>query len=408
MLKKLKHNHRVAAMIGTALEYYDMSLYGFMTPILVSVFLPEMSKINAIILTFISLPIGILIRPIGALVIGAIGDKHGRKKGLVVGITGMACVTGLTGLLPTYNDIGIMAPIGMLLCRIMQGFFVAGEYNGGAIFVLEHTNQGNKGLLSGLYCAYTVSGILAASGITTLISKLPIEYWRLPYILGFITGLIGLYIRKYVSETPEFIIYKDTPAINTNTIIKNYKPLLQAITVSGFFGALYNFHTVLLISFLPMVTSFTTSVVMLINFCTTLIYMLLLPVFGHLADKITFQHSMRYAASTVVVCALPLVFLIQLNDIAYIILLKVIFAILTAWFVAPFHAWIQSLFSVKMRYTAVSVSYSIGSQLGGMIPALSLWLWKYSNSLLSIALPLLLWAVLAFFALRAQYDSIHR
>ncbi len=398
-MKKLKNNHRIAAMIGTALEYYDMSLYGFMTPILVSIFLPEMSKINAIIITFLALPIGTLVRPIGALVIGKIGDKHGRKTGLIIAITGMAFITGLTGLLPTYNDIGILAPILMLTCRTIQGFFVAGEYNGGAIFVLEHTKATNKGLMSGYYCAYTVSGILAAAAMTTLISYLPIGYWRLPYFLGFITGLIGIYIRKYVAETPEFLAYKNTPPLPTITIFKNYKPILQAIAISGFFGALYNFHTVLLISFLPMVTSFSTSTIMLVNSCTTVIYMFLLPISGYVADKISFRRSMSYATITTIILVYPLISLIKLNDLTSIFVMKAMFAIITAWFVGPFHAWIQSLFAIKARYTAVSVSYSIGSQLGGTIPALSLWIWKETDSLLSITFVLLFWATLAFFTL---------
>ncbi len=405
MLKKLKNNHKFAAMIGTALEYYDMSLYGFMTPLLVIIFLPDMPKLNAIILTFIVLPIGILIRPLGALFIGKIGDNYGRKIGLIIGISGMACVTGLTGLLPTYSDVGILAPILMLICRILQGFFVAGEYNGGAIFVLEHSKQNTRGLSSGFYCAFTVLGILTASGVTTLISYLPQEYWRLPYILGFVTGLIGLYMRKHLVETPEFIAYKDMPPIKTSAIVKNYKPILQAIGVAGFFSALYNFHTVLMISFIPIVTSLTTSDMMYINFKTTLIYMVALPIFGYIADKITFRRSMHYAAITTIIVSYPLILLITLNNPHYIFLMKAVFAIITAWFVGPFHAWIQSLFSVKQRYTAISVSYSIGSQLGGMIPATSLWLWQSTGSFIAIASLLIFWAIIASLTLSSKVQK---
>lgn len=392
-------------MIGTALEYYDMSLYGFMTPILASIFLPEMARINAIIITSLTLPIGALTRPLGALIIGRFGDKYGRKYGLIIGITGMSIVTGLTGLLPTYATIGLAAPLLMLLCRILQGFFVAGEYNGGAIFVLEHTKSDKKGFASGVYCAYTVCGILSAAAITTLVSYLPEGYWRLPYLLGFFTGLIGIFIRKYVAETPAFIEQMKAPPIETTQIFKLYKPALQTIAVSGFFGALYNFHTVLMISFLPMVTKFSTSTIMYVNTCTTLIYLALLPVFGYVADRIGLRKSMLYATIAAIVMIHPLVSLIKLDSLPWIFFMKAVFAIITAWFVGPFHAYVQELFSVRNRYTGISTCYSIGGQLGGAIPAISLWFWRETHSYAAISLTLLFWAILSAYTLSSRYHA---
>lgn len=397
---KFRNNPKLAAMIGTALEYYDMSLYGFMTPLLVSIFLPNMDKIDAIILTFLTMPIGAFVRPLGAFIIGRIGDKHGRRAGLITGITGMAVVTVITGCLPTFNDVGVIAPILMLTCRVLQGFFVAGEYNGGAIFALEHTSIDKKGLTSGMYCGFTVAGILSAAAVTTAVSYLPEGYWRGAYFIGFFTAIAGIFIRRYVAETPEFLACKDLAPVKSIDIFKNYKPILRALAVSGFFSALYNFHTVLMISFLPMVTSFTVPQIMFINTCTTMIYLALLPVSGFCADKFGINRVMFCAAIIAIILIYPLVTLIKLNDYAGIFLMKAAFAIITAWFVGPFHAWIQTLFPVKARYTGVSISYSLGSQLGGAIPAIGLFVWKESGSLLGISMLLLFWAILAAIALR--------
>src|SRR5690606_12627572 len=123
-----------------ALEYYDMSLYGLMAPLLISIFLPGVDKLDALILTFVMTPISIIVRPIGAVVIGRIGDIYGRKRALLISIGGMAAVTGMIGALPDYQSIGYLAPISFVIFRSLQGFFLAGEYNGAAIFSLEHSD----------------------------------------------------------------------------------------------------------------------------------------------------------------------------------------------------------------------------------------------------------------------------
>jgi MFS transporter, MHS family, proline/betaine transporter len=397
-IKKRRNKATIAAMIGTALEYYDMSLYGFMAPLLVSIFLPTFDTLNALLITFIFTPISIIVRPLGALVIGKIGDKYGRRKGLAISIGGMALATGLIGLLPTYQQIGFLAPVLFIILRSLQGFFVAGEYNGGAIFVLEHT-EGNKGLLSGIYCMYTVVGILAAAATATFVSYLPNAYWRLPYLIGFITGIVGLYIRKHIKESPKFLKYKHVDNISLKDIAKKYKLILILIGVSSFFSALYVLPTILMNSLLPLATPYKLPTIMSVNAAATVVYMLTLPIFGHVADKLSFNKSMSIAGGILFIASYPLISLISYQKLEYIILMKMCFAVITAWFVSPFHAWAQSLFHTKERYTAISFSYSIGSQLGGFMVPLSLWAWKQTHSLSAIYYILMFWAIIALIAL---------
>ncbi len=393
--KKRRNNVTTAAMIGTTLEYYDMSLYGFMAPLLVSVFLPTFDPINALLITFILTPISIIVRPFGAFIIGKIGDKHGRKKALVISITGMAIATGLIGLLPTYHTAGFVAPTLFIILRSMQGFFVAGEYNGGAIFVLEHTKN-RKGFISGVYCMYTVVGILSAAAIATLVSYLtkylPNTYWRIPYIFGFLTGVLGLYIRKCITESPEFLKYEGESEVSVKHIISKYKTILILIGIASFFSALYCLPTILMNSLLPFATPYKLSTIMAINTSTTILYMLLLPVFGHIADKLSLNRSMSIASIIILLSSYPLISLISYQKLEYIIIMKSCFAIITAWFIAPFHAWAQSMFHTKERYTAISFGYSIGSQIGGLMVPFSLWVWKNTGSLVAI------YAILMFFA----------
>jgi len=396
--KTKKFKSAFAAMIGNALEHYDMSLYGFMVPILISIFLPEVEPLNALILTFVFSPISIIVRPIGALTIGRIGDKYGRKKALIISIAGMAITTGAIGLLPGYYSIGLWAPILFLFFRSMQGFFIAGESCGGAVFVLEHTEE-NKGYLSGLYGSYAVIGMVIAAVVVTLTTYLPKEYWRLPYLIGSVTGLLGFYIRTHVKETPKFLEYQHSESAGLKQILGLYKSLLSGIGVSGLFSALYLLPVYLMNSLLPLITSYKLSVIMSINSATTILYMVLLPFFGKLADKISLTKSMLLAVLAVIIFSYPLISLIKYDNLFYIILMKSCFALLAAWFCAPFYAWMHGLFHTKKRYTAISLSYSIGGQLGGSMVPLSLWLWKNTHTLASIYVPLIVWALIAMMGL---------
>jgi len=399
IIKKTHNKSTIAAMIGTALEHYDASLYGFMAPLLVSIFLPTFDPLNALIISFILTPISIIVRPLGALAIGYIGDKYGRKFGLIVSMSGMAAVTGSIGLLPTYSSIGFAAPILFIVMRSLQGFFMAGEYNGAAIFVLEHHENNNKGFMSGLYCMYTVVGMLAATLVVTIISYLPQEYWRIPYLIGAMGGIVGLYMRRYIHETPVFLKCKYVEDISLKTILRKYRLLLISIGVSALFSAIYVLPTLLMNSLLPIVTGFKLSTIMAINTVATVLYMITVPMFGKLADRISINKSMSIAAAVILVLSYPLINLIYYKNLFYIIAMKMSFALMIAWFCAPFHAWIQSLFHTKERYTAISFSYSIGAQLGGFMVPVSLYMWKKTESLSAIYLILIFWAVISIVAL---------
>lgn len=399
---KKSRNRSIAAMIGNALEHYDMSLYGFMVPILVSVFLPEIDKLNALILTFIFTPISIIVRPLGAILIGRIGDKYGRKYALIISIGGMAIATGVIGLLPSYYIIGIWAPILFLFLRSLQGFFIAGESCGGAVFVLE-SNDKAKGYLSGLYGSYAVVGMLMAALVTNITTYLPQEFWRIPYLLGSVTGIIGFYMRRHVEETPKFLKNKNIESVSLKTILSKYKLLLIAVAISGLHSALYLLPVYLMNSLLPLITPFGLSTIMSINTATTILYMITLPIFGKLADKISITKSMFYAAMSLIILAYPLILLISYNSLPAIIIMKVIFSLLTSWFCAPFYAYMHSLFHTKIRYTSISLSYSIGGQLGGSMVPLTLWLWKQTQSLAAIYWILIFWGIVASIALIYSY-----
>jgi MFS transporter, MHS family, proline/betaine transporter len=395
-MSKINHINKknyFVAMIGTALEYYDMSLYGFMAPMLIAQFLPSFDPFTALILTFAAMPLSILSKPLGAIIIGGIGDKMGRKKALTVAIFGISLSTGVIACLPTYHHIGIAAPILFTLCRMMQKFFGAGEHNGAAIYLLEHVRKENRGYISGKYCAYVTLGIILAALMSSIVSYFDLS-WRWPYFIGLLTGIFGFYIRANALESPEFIASKDDASLNFKIVKNNLKKCFCIIGMSAFFGCLYTIPAILITSLVPLITNLSAEKVMLINVVTLLIYMICLPISGYFADQIGLRKSMISAAIATIVATLGMIKLLASDSLANILLVKTIFAIISAWYIGPFHAKVQVMFSVNTRYRLVSVSYCIGSQIGGAMPAVSLYLWQKSHNLMLIGGVLIFWAII--------------
>lgn len=386
----------MAGMIGNMLEYYDSSLYGFMVPLLSPLFLPTLEPITAWIIGYSLYPLGMLTRPLGAYLIGRIGDKYGRRQALKCSIIGTAITTGLMGCLPTFHSIGIWAPIIFCLLRLSQKFFNGGEYNGGAIFALEHLTHG-KGLRSGIYCMFTVFGIFAASAAAWIVSILPTGYWRGAYILAFLTALYGFYLRKRIPETPEFndLTHEEKLETFSQKFIKHKRVMLCSIGSAGFFAALYMIPTILMISYIPQVTTISSSTILSLNMICMVVYMFALPLGGIIGDKIGYKKSMILATISTIILAYPLFLLIRTNSVFYIFLMKSAFAFLCGWYFGPFHAWVQELFHVNTRYQFISITYSFGSQVGSMMPSVSLWIWHQTAYVEVPAVILILWGLIA-------------
>jgi signal transduction histidine kinase/CheY-like chemotaxis protein len=363
-------------MLGTAVEYYDLTLYWFMTPTLIKLFIPTLDQTKSYIALFLLYSVGLISRPIGSIVIGNIGDTLGRKPAITLSLTGATICTSIIGLLPTYESIGILASVLLILCRFLQGFFIGGGYNGGAIFILEHINDKSKGWVSGIYNAFTVAGIAAAYLVSIMISYLPDEYWRISFFLSLIPSLAVVFLVRTINESPEFSNSQKSPREPLFKIVKNsFSTICCAIAVTFFFSSLYHMSTAFLISYLPLLTNVQSQTVKTIDIIIMVIYLFLQALCGRVGDIITIKRTMLIAASLTIILSYPIFTWLEYGSITSIVIGKLIFAFLTALFFAPFHAWIQNLFNINERYRLISLCYSIGSQLGGLMPWVGLWLW---------------------------------
>lgn len=389
-----------AGIIGNILEYYDTAVFSLIVPFIAPLFFPTFDPITAMILTYGMLPLGTLVKPVGSLIFGRIGDRYGRKKALYYSLTGLAIVTGCMGCLPTFEQAGYLAPALMAIGRLLQNVFLGGEAAGGAVFILEHTKDSKHSLMSSLYGSSTIIGITLASCFITALSWTGNmeQLWRLPFLFGFATSLGGILIRSKAEESPHFRSQAvDRPPVPVLATLKKYwRPFLAIVAVSGFSSANYILALILPNGFLPKIADITTAEVMSINSGLLLADMAALPLFGWLADRLSPKRSMFYAAAASVLLSVPLYSMFAGSSWMEIVIIRTVLVALGVWFSAPLHAWIQTLVPAESRYFLISTGYAVGGQLLGA-PAASVSLWIYRETGYAAA-PGLYWAAAAAIA----------
>lgn len=387
--------------MGSLLEHYDTGLYGFMSPILIKLFFPDIDPMNAFILILSGYGISLIAKPIGALFIGSIGDRYGRKTALIFSMLGMGLTTLFMGCLPTYESIGIFAPVLLLFCRLSQAFFVAGEYNGGAIFIVEH-NKDKFGLMSGIYCSFTAIGIMLASFASSLVLDFGHKYWRIPYFVGALTIVMALYFRmKSITETPEFL--SDTKSKYNKKLFnisrEHLTQLTTVISLSCFGSILYVVPTIMINTFLAIVTNISASDIMHMNNYALVFYIFILPLCGVITDRIGPDRMVYYSILLGLFLTFPAFSLLSIGTLSGIFAFKVLMMVICAAFYVPFHPWTVKQFPVHKRYTNISLGYSIGTQIGAYSPVMSLALYKKTGVVYVHGILIMLSAIIGLFFL---------
>ncbi len=377
---------RLSACLGNAFEHYDTALFSFLSPFLAPLIFPNKNPLTALILTYAIIPLGMLARPLGALIFGYIGDRHGREHALCLTLSCMAGISGAIAFIPTYAQAGIASPILICLGRALQNFFSAGEVMGGAIYVLEHTPEKRQDLMSSLYSASAIGGhLLAALGVYIITRYCIDPGWRVLYLFGCITAVFGSLLRGPSSFQPT------TPLIGPIQSIKRLLcggriALLKIIVTAGFAHATYSMALVLMNGLIPLVTPLPKSLIMQTNIYFLLFDFCAFPFFGYLSSKISRKKLMLSVCFSVVICATSLLTGLKNGSMERIIAIRALLVIFGVAFFAPFHAFAQQLVEKKERYAVISFGYAIGSQLLGSPTAMiSLWCFQKTKTLASVA-----------------------
>lgn len=400
----------IACGIGQIFEIYDFVIYGLMAGALARVFFPSGDPIAALLSTFATFAVGFVMRPVGAVVIGAYGDRHGRRAALVVTIGLMAAATGVIGLIPSYSRIGVAAPIILVLCRMAQGFSTGGEWGGAAAFLVEYAPRGQRGTISSYQQAATALGLLAATLVAFILTAAMDQAsftawgWRLAFLIGFVLGPIGYYLRTKVEETPAFERTVERHEVSGSPLRRSLTeypgPVLAAFGLS-IIGCVTNYVFIIFLpTFAQQQLHLPASATFLSVLISGVIYLVLTPVTGGLSDRTGRKPLFFIASAASVLLAYPLFqMLVSMHSVAGLILTQAIASLILVFYAGPICAVLAEQFPTNIRYTALSVSYGFAVAIfGGFAPLISTGLIQFTGNPLSPAFYVMAAGVLSFVA----------
>lgn len=366
----------LAAIIGNLFEHYDKALFGLLAPFIAPLFFAqENDPVTALILTYCMIPLGLLTRPLGSLFFGWMADRFGPKRSLFWSLISMAFITIGIGFLPTYRNIGFWSPLLLAIGRMMQNFCAAGESTGGAIYVLEQTESSKRSLVSSLYDASSIGGVIIASAGVGFMSSYGLvdEHWRYLFYFGGITAFFGVFLRFFARETHK----SDPKKIPWLQALKEHRRAFLSIMIaSGFSYSVYSLSFTLMNGLVPLVTSVSKSQVMNMNTLFLIIDMLLLPCFGYLSNKWGKEKVMLTGALCSALGAVPLFFMLDQASFEIVLAVRFLLLLFGVAFAAPYYAWAMQQVPSAHRYLILSFGCAIGSQLIGM-PTSAICLWLY-------------------------------
>lgn len=374
----MKQKQTISVIAGHLFEHYDITLYGFFAILLAPVFFPPSSVYTAQIASFGAFAAGFLMRPLGGLIFGYIGDHFGRKRALLLSISLSVLPTLFIGLLPTYDYIGLAAPILLVIFRLVQGISVGGEYSGALIYVFEHAQQKQPGFKAGILIGCGFGGAVLGTAIGTLCTStfMPSWAWRIPFILGGVMGMIIYWLRQSIQETPEFEAISELNRPMSHPLKRvfslNRKEFLCSIVFGGANLVPLYLATVYMNAWF-MELGLTRTEILLNNAIVLFCSGLLMPITGFFADCFTPLKMMRSSLFVLTLFSFPLYLYVASNpSLQTYIMLQVFLVIANACIIAPLITFLPTLFHPSHRYTGISVSYTIGqATLGGLTPLLA-------------------------------------
>ena len=383
----IRNNSRKSLLVsiislGTLLEWAEYTFYGYMAVSLSGLFFPESNPDIAILKTYGIFAAGYFMRPIGAIIFGHIGDTYGRKRALMLSLFLMGAATVAIGCLPTYQQIGYLAPIILLLMRMLQGIAISGEYNGAGIFLVEKSaNQ--YPCLAGSWVSASAAGGMVLGGIAAFITSLPSSapwVWRVPFLLGGLSCFLGFWLRKRVVDTSPITKQSAIPFFE---VFKKPKSLLIVAAIAAFTGIFVYVGNIYIVVFLKQQAHLPTHHATFFAIFGEVIVALLIPIMAYLADKTDAYRQYRWGLLLVALGS-PFIFLLSATgNYGLIALAMLIFGVLDAIVCGPMVKILFDQFPSNMRYTGVSFAWSVSAAIfGGTAPMTAQWLSTQYNWIL--------------------------
>ncbi|MCA1737968.1 MAG: MHS family MFS transporter [Actinobacteria bacterium] len=366
-----------ASFIGTTIEWYDFFIYGTAATLVFGqlFFSPSFSPLAATMSSVATFAVGFVARPLGGIVFGHFGDKLGRKAMLVITLNMMGIATFLVGVLPTFESIGLLAPILLVLLRVVQGLGVGGEWGGAALMAVEYAPENRRGYYGSWPQMGVPAGLLLATGIFGAVSFLPNEQflawgWRIPFLLSIILVGVGLFVRLRLLETPAFseVQESDTEAqMPIMDVLRNYpRNVLLAIGARVASDGSFYVFTVFILDYATRTLGLPRSTILLGVAVASAIEIFTIPIFGLISDCTGRRPIYLVGTVLLIVLAYPYFLMIQTGSTVLVLLASILaLSVAHATMYGPMSAYFAELFGTRVRYSGVSLGYQLASIIGG-------------------------------------------
>jgi MFS family permease len=381
------HQSRKAAAsgwIGSALEYYDFFIYATAASLVFpQIFFPKGNDTAAIVASLATYGVGYVARPIGAFVLGRYGDMHGRKQVLLTCMFLMGASTMAVGILPTYQQVGLLAPVLLVVLRLIQGFAVAGEISGASSMIVEHAPFGQRGF----FASFTLQGVQAGQILAAAVF-LPLAHymdketfnawgWRVPFLLSFFVIVAGYFIRRRVAETPAFTEESELGAIPKAPISQafelGWQDMLRVVgmalmnvipVVATIFGAAYAVQPAYGIGF-------SADIYLWIPVVGNILAVIVIPFVGRLSDRIGRRPPIIVGALGSGLLSFAYLYAISIHSVPLAIVLSLLmWGLVYQGYNAVYPSYYPELFQTRVRVTAMAIGQNVGTTITALLPAL--------------------------------------
>lgn len=373
-MHKISRRIIIISCIGTIIEWAEYAFYGYMAVLMAAIFFPKEDARAALLASLGVFAAGFMMRPIGALLISHIADIRGRKQALLYSMFIMGLATFSIGLLPTYHQVGIAAPILLFILRLTQGLAVASESLSAAVFLIEHA-RGVKPNLTGSW-----PGMAAAFGVTLgamaafFVTQSTWSFaWRIPFIIGALSCFAGLYLRQKIAESPVFIeaeLKKQLVKIPVIALCKGYgSAIFKTAAIAIFVATIVYVCNLYFATYLIEVGKMQSKDALLVTTVGELLVVCFFPLCGYAADCWGGERLIKYGLLLFGVSA-PVIFILgSLGSVFYALIAQLIYAFLDALITAPMFKWLYDEFPIHIRVTGMAVSWNVAvALLGGTAP----------------------------------------
>lgn len=398
----------VASVIGTIIEWYDFFLYAASATLVISkLFFPTTEPLVGTLIALSTFAVGFMARPVGAMIFGHFGDRIGRKRVLVVTLLIMGCGTLMIGLMPTYQSIGVAAPVMLVTVRIIQGVAVGGEYGGAVLMVLEHGHRLNRrGLLGSIPNASASAGFLLATGALAVMTAVTTTRqfeawgWRVPFLASFVLILVGFYIRSRVAESPLFRDADDTERTVRLPIAamirRSPRQALVSVATPICVAIAYNTVLVFLMPFAAQETTVAPETLLIVTTIAQAFYIPCILFWGAVSDRVGRRVPMLVGMGGMAGWIFVFFTLVKTGSLVATAVALLVALFFIAAMYGPQAAYLAELFSTEVRYSGVSLAYQLAFAVaGGFTPVAAVFLHASTGSWLPVAALLVVGAAIS-------------